>query len=97
MANRNGYIPGDIVSVWYRQSKRHKWRREYSFVQLFYIDVDGFVFHESRSWAQNSTGGYNGLTSCRFRGVGTFERELREPLFLVAPRIGSYGTAALAP
>ena len=76
---------GDLVSVWHRQSRRHKWKLEHSIVRLLSIDLSG----DGDVVVQTSDSGVSGIGNTAFalRGSGTWERELRKPvLFPVIKR-----------
>ena len=70
----NGFKPGDDVSVWYRGSRRHKWRMERSRVRLLELD-------RARVVVQLGTeDDRSGATSFGMHGYGRWEREFRKPV-----------------
>jgi len=71
----NSYQVGDFVSVWRRDSKRHKWRLESSYVLLTFLKDNGFSFQS------NDSNDRRGWTSSFFRGDGDWERMLGDPIF----------------
>lgn len=89
--NQNGFKEGDIVSIWYRDSKRHKWKMEKSFVMIYFIDNDDGL--DSFSYQTSTSGCYGeGLASCSTRGFGSWERELRAPVFYRSPKLGRHSS-----
>lgn len=72
---------GQMVSVWHKDSGRHKWRCEYSMVRIVAIWADGVTVQKSETYAYNWKGGYAGATYMGFSGVGKWRRELRKPVY----------------
>lgn len=65
---------GQMVSVWERVNKRHKWRMTKSMVRLLFFDglhVTVQVGDEDER---------TGPTSFQLKGSGTWEKELRAPV-----------------
>ncbi len=75
--NINKYEVGEFVSVWRRESKRHKWRIEYGYVLLTNIDVDNARI----SCQTNETHSGAGWIVMRLHGEGKWERKLEDPIF----------------
>jgi len=78
------YVPkvGDVVEVWERETPRHKYRMEFSFVQVLRIvkeEDNGQRFYtvsvkESGSFAKTSRCGYSGSTVFQTRGHNKWDR-----------------------
>lgn len=75
---------GDIVSVWGRDSKRHKWRMEYGFCMINYIEDDEVAIQTSKSFNHHEMSGCTGFC---LKGEGTWERKLCKPVFAKTPNI----------
>lgn len=73
---------GDFVSIWNRDSRRHKWKMEYGFVLLTRLEGDDISFQTSRSHNHYENSGWH---TALLRGHGPWERELREPMFDITP------------
>jgi hypothetical protein len=82
---------GQLVSVWQRDSARHKWLCEYSMVRVLRFFPAGAT-HNASVLVQTSRTGQqhrapNGLvletgpTSMALNGVGRWQRELRKPVW----------------
>lgn len=76
---------GDLVSVWHRPSRRHKWRCEFSLVRVLQINGPYVTLQTSRTGQvqRNDKGAWGvvGATGVALRGIGTFQRELRKPIY----------------
>ena len=77
---------GDFVSIWNRNSKRHKWKMEYGFVLLTMIwgNGNGISFQTSRSHNHYENSSW---TTASLKGDGIWERELRKPMFDIEPTL----------
>ncbi len=75
MKKNNKFKPGDFVSVWTRQSKRHKWRLEFGYILLTRIH------DKTLSFQNNETHVRKFWTTADINGEGTWERKLDKPIF----------------
>ena len=80
------YIPkvGDVIEVWVRETPRHKYRMEFSFVQVIRVIKEedpeiGLHYHlsvkTSSSFTDNGFGGYEGATSFQTKGMDRWVRK----------------------
>lgn len=68
------FKPGDRVSVWHRNSSRHKWRMHMSDVRLLRIESERVVV---QTGLEDET---TGPTIFALHGFGAWQRELRTPV-----------------
>lgn len=73
---------GDLVSVWERSSRRHKWRMAYGFALLMRYTGDGASIQRSESHNAYTKTGW---TFFRLSNGPGYCRELRAPVFDMAP------------
>lgn len=67
-------VLGALYSVWYRESRRHKWVLEYSFVRPLRIHDKTIVIQTSQCNIRD------GPVSFNMNGSGTWERAFARPV-----------------
>jgi len=79
---------GELVSVWHRDSRRHKWLCEFSLVRVLQLDGNHLLVQTSDTGRvlRNPDGklGMTGATGMNMRATikgETWERELRSPVY----------------
>ncbi len=71
------YQVGDFVSVWNRDSRRHKWKLEFGYVLLTRFNGDNsFSVQTNETHVRGKS-----WTVANFSGEGTWERKLDKPIF----------------
>lgn len=74
---------GDLVSVWYRATRRHKWHCEIGLARILQISERHATLQTSDTGSvvfdnDGRATGYTGATGIALHGVGKWQRELRK-------------------
>jgi len=83
---------GDFVSVWFRESRRHKWKMEHGFVLITSLWEHSGTNSHYKGFSYQSSNTWNHAT-CPSWSTARLDpyRELREPEFDVKPNVYKKG------